>query len=36
MAEDLEKAGLPVVNIESANDLAQKIIDLTDNQYRGN
>ena len=36
MTEDLERAGLPVVNIKSANDLAQKIIDLTDNQYRGN
>lgn len=35
MAQDLEKAGLKVVQVSSAKDLASTVIDLTDKLYRG-
>ncbi|MBI5064802.1 hypothetical protein HZA97_01070 [Candidatus Woesearchaeota archaeon] len=35
MAQDLEKAGLKVVQVSNAKDLASTVIDLTDKLYRG-
>jgi hypothetical protein len=35
MLDDLEKNGLKSVRISNANDLSQKIIDLTDSEFRG-
>jgi hypothetical protein len=34
MSEDLSKEGFPVIEINNAQDLAQKVIDVTDRTYR--